>query len=202
MRHGLRHSRVRLLLAAMAMASTAACALAGGDDPLAGGKERHLGGHGFLPSIYVHDPFVGSCFRNHTGAGTAFDLTTVFRDLQGSPLFILKGNVLFASLGVGYQQKLGAKWAVGTKVWTTRIEGTWAYAFSPGLGVRVDGAFGLYEVPQTQGVSKGSHRLGLLGEYDLKHGRSNLPLGFSLGYTQALPDNDPFTGMSGILLGI
>lgn len=251
-------------------------------DPMAEGAERHLNGHGFLPSIYVDDPFVSSEFMNHTGGGMAMNLQTTFKDLDGNPLFTVSGDLLFAALGLGYQQKLGSKWAVGahlsalvksgisaesfltegadvdrqgslwvkyrlkrdekcqlsvgldwsysktlyftpyefavaiadgvpiedapilinSKVWTSRIVANWARGFSKAFGLRINAEFGLYEVPETSGVSKGSHRLGILGEFDLKGTKAKVPLGFSLGYTQALPDDDPFTGLSGILLGL
>jgi len=250
-------------------------------DPMAEGRERHLNGHGFLPSFYVQDPFVSSTFQTHVGGGMAMDLKTPFNDLQGNELYVLEGDLFFASLGLGYQQKLGRKWALGVKmsalvrsgtnaesfltegadvdrqgslwamyrlkrsdkcqlsvgldwsysqtiyftprefarhiadggsledaplviknkIWTSRITASLARAFSPVFGVRINGAFGLYEVPQTSGVSKGSHRVGILGEMDLQHTKVGLPVGFTLGYTQALPDNDPFTGQSGTLLG-
>lgn len=256
-------------------------AIAKEGDPMAEGKERHLNGHGFLPSIYVTDPFVSSIFQNHTGAGVAMDLQTTFKDLEGNELFVLEGNLLYATLGLGYQQKLGTKWALGvqfsaqvksgtsaesfltegadvdrqgslwvkyrlkrtekcqlsvgldwsynktlyftpydfaveisddvpiedatilidTKVWTSRITANWARGFSPAWGLRVNGEFGFYEVPETSGIFKGSHRLGILGEYDLKETKAGIPLGFTLGYTLAIPNDDPFTGLSGILLG-
>ncbi len=250
-------------------------------DPMAEGRERHLNGHGFLPSIYVGDPFVSSYFNNHTGGGMAMDLKTTFKDLDGNKLFDLSGNLLFASLGLGYQQKLGSKFAVGaylsalvksgtnaesfitegadvarqaslwvkyrlkreekcqlsvgldwnysktlyftpyefalairddepiedapilinSQIWTSRATINWARGFSRAFGLRVSGEFGLYKVPETSGVRKGSHRLGILGELDLQGTKADVPLGFSLGYTLALPDTDPFTGLSGVLLG-
>ncbi len=216
-------------------------------DPMAEGKERHLNGHGFLPSIYVGDPFVSSYFNNHTGGGMAMDLKTTFKDLDGNKLFDLSGNLLFASLGLGYQQKLGSKFAVGaylsalvksgtnaesfltegadvdrqaslwvkyrlkreekcqlsvgldwnysktlyftpyefalairddepiedapilinSQIWTSRATINWARGFSRAFGLRVSGEFGLYNVPGTSGVRKGSHRLGILGDLDL-----------------------------------
>ena len=60
----------------------------------------------------------------------------------------------------------------------------------------------MYEDPFASGVSKGSHRIGVLGEYDLKHVGWAIPVGFSLGYTQAIPDDDPYGGMSGAVFGI
>lgn len=251
-------------------------------DPMAEGRERHLNDHGFMPSVYVGDPFVSSIFQNHTGGGMASNLQTPFLDLDGNELFVLEGNLFFAALGLGYQQKLGSKWAVGAefsalvrsgtnaesflvegadvdrqgglwakyllrrteksqlslgldwsysktiyftprdfaqhiadggdledapivindKVWTSRIIGNWALAFSPMFAMRINAEFGLYEVPGTSGVSKGSHRLGILGEMDLKHTKGGVPLGVTLGYTQNLPDDDPFTGLSGVLFGL
>lgn len=250
-------------------------------DPMAEGKERHLNGHGFLPSIYVEDPFVSSNFGNYTGAGMAMDLQTTLKDLEGNDLYTLEGNLIFAALGMQYQQKFGSKWAVGvlvaaqvktgtnaesfltegadvdrqgglwvkyrlkrdeksqfsvgldwsyskilyftpydfavdvsegvpveeaailinTKVWTSRMTFNWARGFSQAFGLRVNAELGMYEVPETEGVFKGSHRLGVLGEYDLKKHKGGIPLGFSLGYTQAVPNDDPFTGLSGTLLG-
>lgn len=277
-----RFPAVSLLLAIMITLTAALVATAAEDDPLAEGRERHLNGHGFLPSIYVDDPFVSSNFTNHTGAGMAMDLETTFRDLDGNDLYTFTGDLLFATLGMGYQQKFGSKWAVGaylaamvksgssaesfltegadvdrnanlwvkyrlrraekcqmsvgfdwsyakvlyftpfdfaqqiadgvpvedasilldSKIWTSRIAFNWARGFSPAFGLRVNAEFGLYEVPETSGVSKGSHRLGILGEYDLNGTGARFPLGFSLGYTLAIPDDDPFAGLTGLLLGI
>jgi len=269
-----------VLLAVLIMAMALPAAAKDGD-PMAEGRERHLNGHGFLPSFYVDDPFVSSTFQTHVGAGMAIDLKTPFTDLDGDELYVLEGDLVVASLGLGYQQKFGQKWAVGikmsalvrsgttaesfltegadlnrhgglwaryrlkrsdkcqlsvglgwsysqviyftpkefarhiadggsledaplvlnNKVWTSRITVNWARGFSPVFGVRVNAGFGLYEDPVTPGVSKGSHRVGILGEMDLKHTKIRVPIGVTLGYTQALPDNDPFAGQSGTLLG-
>ena len=270
------------IIGALMISCAALPALAADHDLLASGRERHLNGHGFLPSIYVQDPFISSSFQNYTGAGMALNLKTPFEDLDGNELFVLSGDLLFASLGLSYQQKLGSRWALGasaeglvrsgtnaesfltdgadvdrqgnlwgryllrrtdkcqlslglewsyaktiyftprdfaryvyengtlegaplvvnSKVWTSRIKVNWARALSPMFGVRIDAGFGLYEDPLASGTSKGSHRLGILGEMDLKHTKGQLPLGFTLGYTQALPDNDPYTGLSGTLFGV
>lgn len=269
------------LLGVFLILVTALPALAKEGDPLAEGRERHLNGHGFMPSIYVADPFVSSSFQNHTGGGMAMNLKTIFKDLEGNELFEITGDLFFAALGLGYQQKLGSKWAVGanlsglvksgtnaqsfltegadvdrqanlwvkyrlkrtekcqfsvgldwnyakvlyftpyefakyiydtgaiedapilveSKVWTSRVSFNWARGFSPAFGLRVNGEFGLYDLPQNSGVTKGSHRVGVLGELDLQGTKAGIPLGFSLGYTLALPDDDPLTGLSGTLLG-
>ena len=95
----------------------------------------------------------------------------------------------------------GAPLVLKNKVWTSRITANWARGLSPVFGVRVNAGFGLSEDPVTPGVSRGSHRVGILGEMDLKHTKARLPIGVTLGYTQALPDDDPFASLSGTLLG-
>lgn len=260
---------------------SAVSAVAKEGDPMASGQERHLNGHGFLPSVYVSDPFVSTSFQNHTGGGMAMNLTTTFKDLEGNDLFELSSDLFFAALGMGYQQKLGTKWALGaevsalvrsgtnaesfltegadiarqahlwakyrlkrsekcqislgldfnyasalfftpydfaryiyetgdienapiltdSKVSTTRLTFNWARGFSRAFGLRINGDFGFYDEPETSGVIKGSHRLGILGELDLQGTGARVPLGFTLGYTLALPTDDPLGGLSGLLLG-
>ena len=82
---------IRLFLILVVAAVLVVPALAEEPDALAGGGERHLNGHGFLPSTYVAAPFVSTEFYSHTGAAVAFDIESVFRDLDGNALFDLKG---------------------------------------------------------------------------------------------------------------
>jgi len=79
----------------------------------AGGAERILGGHAFMHSEYIPNPFIGTAFTNHVGAASALNYKRDFRDLDGNLLFTLEGSVVFASLGMKLQQRLGDKWAVG-----------------------------------------------------------------------------------------
>lgn len=272
---------IRYAIVLFGILLVAAPAIADEED-LGSGAERHLNGHGFLPSQFVGDPFVSSTFQNLTGGGMASNLNTTVLDLAGNELFTLEGSLIYASLGLGYQQKLwsrftvgasvaalvrtgtnldsflmegadvdrnGAFWAgyrlhrgersqvyvgldwsysktiyftpyefaqhvgnggpletaplvVNSKIWTTRVAINWAHAFSRTYGIRASGAFGLYEVPETSGVTKGSHRIGVLGEMDLQGIWPKVPVGVTLGYTQNLPDDDPYTGSSGLLAGI
>jgi len=46
----------------------------------------------------------------------AVDLKTPFRDFDGDVLYVLEGDLVVASLGLGYQQKLGQKWALGVQM--------------------------------------------------------------------------------------
>ena len=45
------------------------------------------------------------------------------------------------------------------------------------------------------------HRVGGLAEYDF-HPGGGWPVGLTLGFTRALPDDDPYTGQSGTLFGL
>ena len=271
---------VRALALSALLAAALICSATAQDD-LAGGAERHLGGHGFLPSAYINGPWVGSEFRSATGGGVAVGMETPFYNLEGEELFILEGDLFYAALGIGYQQKLGRTWAVGgsysanarsgtntysvvveganvdrsvhlwakkrlmrsdtsqlavgvdwdydkiflidplgfardiadgadvdsadllnsVKGWTARVTVEYARAFSPTYGLRAHGAIGLYEEPLTAGVSKATHRLGVMGEMDLKH-RWNAPVGLTLGYTMGFPTDDPKAGLSGLLMGV
>jgi len=108
---------------------TALPAVAVDDDPLAEGRERYLNGHGFLPSLHVDDPFVSSTFQTHVGGGMAIGLKTPFTDLDDNELYVLEGDLVAASLGLGYQQKFGQKWAVGIKLAALVRAGTSAESF-------------------------------------------------------------------------
>jgi len=251
------------------------------DDDLSEGRERILNGHSFLPSLYVRDPWVATTFHNETGGGMALDLETPFYNLDGEEVFVLEGDLFYASLGLGFQQKLGRKFAVGLflagkvrtgtnaqtliasganvdrnmnawvkyrlmrrevdqftigvdwdyaktfiitpqefaraiidgtpleeapilhsiKGWTARFTMEYARAFSPTLGVRANGQIGLYEEPFTSGISKPTHRLGVLGEADFRP-NYGVPVGLTLGYTAGFPDDNPTAGLSGTLLGV
>ena len=67
--------------------------------------------------------------------------------------------------------------------------------------MRINAEFGLYEVPDTSGVSKGSHRVGILGEYGSQAYR-RVPCRWASPWAipRICPDDDPFTGLSGALL--
>ena len=83
------------------------------DADLSSTDERHLGGHAFMPSQYIDDPFIGSHYTSRVGAAKAVSITRDIKDLDGNHLVTIEGSVMFASLGMTYQQQLGQKWAVG-----------------------------------------------------------------------------------------
>lgn len=100
------------VLALMAMLTIAQSAVAA-EDEMSEGRERHLGGHAFMPSQYIHDPFVSTSYSTHVGAASAPSFTRDFHDLNGDLLFTVEGSIAFATLGMDYQQKLGEKWSIG-----------------------------------------------------------------------------------------
>ena len=83
------------------------------DADLSATAERHLGGHGFMPSQYIDDPFIGTFYSSQVGAAKAVSITRDINGLDGEHLVTIEGSVMFASLGMGFQQQLGQKWAVG-----------------------------------------------------------------------------------------
>lgn len=100
-----------LVMSLLMIADTAL--LASESPDLSQGAERHLAGHGFLPSQYISDPFVGTYFSNHVGGAQAVNLNTPFYNLDGDLILTLKGDVAYAALGMGFQKRIGQKWAVG-----------------------------------------------------------------------------------------
>jgi hypothetical protein len=74
-------------------------------------NRRTLGGHSFITSSNVGDPFMGTYIRTTTGAGRALDLQVPVYDLDSNQIGTLSGNIAFVQLALAYQQRL-AKWVV------------------------------------------------------------------------------------------
>ncbi|HPF70335.1 MAG TPA: hypothetical protein PLQ13_06680 [Candidatus Krumholzibacteria bacterium] len=267
-----------LLVLAAALAGAALTASAASNLP--DGTERVLSGHGFLPSRFLGDPWVGTYFSSNLGAGAATGISKEVRDLDGNLLTTVEGSVGYAALGLEFQQNLRDAFAVGlhvrglgrtgtsalsfisegadadqelavwgkwralrtdkvqftaglqwtysktfmftprdfaeyvadngtldgaplvidTKSWDTSLTWNLAWAMSEWFGVRLSGWSGLYEVPETAGVTKGQHRLGILGSLDLNQVK-DIPLGFTAGYFFGLPDDVPQAAQKGFVFG-
>ncbi len=99
------------------------------EENLSSGEERTLNGHQFMPSQYIVDPFVGTRFGMDLGAASALSLTRDFRDLNDDILFTLEGSVIYATLGMNFQQQLGEKWAIGAGGSALVRSGTSALSF-------------------------------------------------------------------------
>ena len=82
-----------------------------------------------MPSYYVQDPFISTSLQTQLGGGVAMDLQTPFTDLDGNEVYVLEGDLFFASLGLAYQQKLGEKIGVGIKMNALVRSGTNAESF-------------------------------------------------------------------------
>ena len=68
-----------------------------------------LGGHHFLISAEVPDPFITSYIRNATGGGIAFNVQNLLTDSSGDTILNAEGNIAFLQLGFEYQGAL-ADW--------------------------------------------------------------------------------------------
>lgn len=273
-----RSTTIAALLLACGLLAAAGAAL--GATNLPDGTERVLEGHGFMPSRFLGDPWVGTYFSTNVGAGSALGIEKDIYDFDGNLLLELDGSVMYASLGIEYQKNIADRYAVGglvrgtgrsgtnalsflsegadadqelalwgkwravrteklqftaglqwtytktfffsprefaeyvdangtlegaplvidTKSWDTSITYNVAYAMSEWFGLRLSGWSGLYEVPGTSGVTKGQHRIGLLGSLDLNQVKQ-IPLGFTLGYFFGLPDDVPQSAQKGLVFG-
>jgi hypothetical protein len=65
-----------------------------------------LGGHEFVPSSYLRDPFVRTSLRTGLGFGMTPELVVPLVTINDTSLFGLKGSLLFALLDVEYQQRI------------------------------------------------------------------------------------------------
>lgn len=107
---------------------------------LSSSDERHIGGHGFMPSRYINDPFIGTYYESFVGGATAPTFERDFRDADGTVLFTLKGSLVYASLGMAFQQQIGQKWAFGLGGSALIRSGTNAVSFiEDGANVNTNG---------------------------------------------------------------
>ena len=106
---------IRIVSTILLLAGLAAAGTAQGAANLPDGTERVLNGHGFIPSNFLGDPFVGTYFANQVGGGLALGVETPLKDLDGNTLVTVEGDMLYGLLGMDYQQNLGSVFAVGLK---------------------------------------------------------------------------------------
>ncbi len=66
----------------------------------------HLNGHKFITNQMVKDPFVRTYIRNTIGVGQTLEFQTPLFVINGNNLISLKGNLLYTSLDVEYQQAI------------------------------------------------------------------------------------------------
>jgi hypothetical protein len=100
------------LLRAISLLAITACSLALPVSASAQNPGRVLNGFRFLPSTLIPSPFVTTYIRTATGGGLAFDLSSLFIDVNGDTLGTLTGNVAFMTLDFEFQQQFGGWLAV------------------------------------------------------------------------------------------
>jgi hypothetical protein len=69
-------------------------------------NRRTFGGHSFIPSSNMSDPFMGTYIRTTVGAGRALDMQVPVYNLDGDQVATLSGNIAFLQLGLAYQQQI------------------------------------------------------------------------------------------------
>jgi hypothetical protein len=131
-----------LVLAAAVTMTVATTVLAQERDP-----KRTLGGHNYIPSELLGDPFVGTYVRNSTGGGMALGLKVPIPDLEGDILGYAESDIGFITIGLEYQQNItnwlafrlggsgGAR--LGTSIQALLTEGATAtFGYNFGLSVQ------------------------------------------------------------------
>jgi hypothetical protein len=89
---------------------------------------RYLGGHLFIPSAVVPDPFISTSFGSTTGFGQAVGLKVPIRNLDGEKIGELEGDIAFMLLEFAYQQRIAKNFAVRAGALATARMGTSAEA--------------------------------------------------------------------------
>ena len=109
-----------------------------------------LGGHNFLISEQVPDPFITSFFRNATGGGIAFNIESLVIDTSGDTIIDVSGDIAFLNLGFEYQGAL-ADWVAirvgfeGAARVGTSLESILGNGVSAVYGYFIGGTFRLVE---------------------------------------------------------
>ena len=144
-------SRRCAVLAACAILALAA-GPAAAQDPTQemGGRARELGGHRFVPSRVVPEPFIASRFLTSISFGGARDLDVPIYNAEDSLLRVLNGDLGFLGIDFEYQQQvtgwlalrggLGAIARAGVDEFALAAEGiSTVYGFSLGASARIWG---------------------------------------------------------------
>lgn len=100
----------RLVRATAALALVLAALPARAEDEPGGPARREVGGHRFLVSNTLSDPFVTTHVATLTGFGLAGNFKSPFFDVDGDTLGSLEGDIAFFGLEFEYQQNL-FRWA-------------------------------------------------------------------------------------------
>jgi len=103
----------RVLFALLPLVFAAALAAsASAQEPDSSNAPRYFGGHQFIPSVLVPDPFISTTFMSTTGFGRALNIKVPIENLQGAQIAELSGDVGFMLLQFDYQYAFGRRWAL------------------------------------------------------------------------------------------
>lgn len=100
------------LPAASTLAMTWNAAPSHAQEPDSANAPRYFGGHQFVPSKLVPDPFISTSFTSTTGFGKAINITVPLENLEGQQVGELTGNVGFMLLEFEYQYAFKKRWAL------------------------------------------------------------------------------------------
>jgi hypothetical protein len=125
-----------------------AVAPAGAQESDANPAPRDFGGHLFIPSTVVPDPFVSTSFMTTTGFGQAVNLVVPVFKLDGEKIGEISSNIGFMLLGFDYQHAVSRRVAlrvaangsgrIGTSAMSILAEGISAlYGYGLGGSVNV-----------------------------------------------------------------
>ena len=114
-------TRITVILAASlcALAPPASC------DTISDTADRRiLGGHTFVPSGYLRDPFIMTSVTNLLAIGTAVGLQNPVLEIGGEPVAEMEGELTFISVAFGYRQAVREWLAASIQVGTVGRLGT------------------------------------------------------------------------------
>ena len=123
-------SRSSMSLGALAVLLTAGPAVAQQSSNEMGGSERELGGHRFIPSRNVPEPFLASRFTTAIGFGSVAGLTVPIYNYEDSLVRELEGDMGFLSIDFEYQQQLTSWLALRGGVGAVARAGVDAFSFA------------------------------------------------------------------------
>jgi len=96
-------------------------------EDIPGAAPRDFGGHLFIPSTIVPNPFISTTVSSTTGFGRALNLEVPVMNLQGEQIGTLSGNIGIILLEFDYQQAINRQFAVhagisgGSRAGTTPV---------------------------------------------------------------------------------
>ena len=89
---------------------------------------RYFGGHHFIPSTIVPDPFISTTFMSTTGFGKAINLVVPIYNLDGEKISEVSSNIGFMLLEFDYQQAISHRFALRAALSASARVGTSAEA--------------------------------------------------------------------------